>query len=426
MQPDFHALRHDQALLTLPADAYRTARLTGLFAVPLLESTAAEYAILPGLLTHSCRRFPSMTLLNRQLNRLYGATVSGQVEQLGGWQVLRFSISFLQQRYTLSREDLTADCTRLLLELLLDPAMENGQLRTADLRREQRCLLEQLQSEINNKRLYARKRCIQLLCPNHPFSVDPDGTPATVEALTPEKVTEARLRLLNTARIHWIYQGDGDTAALAQQLEEAFSALPGRKAVSMQDDPSFTLKEAALTEKMTLKQAKLVLGFRLAAAEPDGPIAAARLMNTLLGGCPSSLLFQHVREEQSLCYYCSSSYDRFRGLLLVDSGVEAADAARTKAEILHQLSALQQGQFSAEELEDARRSAIQALCAVEETPLERERYYMSQTVYDRYETPEKAVSALQAVTAEDICRVARTLHLDTTYLLCPQNEEVTV
>lgn len=423
MQPESITLRHEQTLLTLPARDYRTDRLTAVFALPLQASTAAEYAILPGLLTRSSRRYPTLTALNRCLDGLYGAAVVGSNERLGGWQILRFSVSYLRQKYTLSREDLTEQCTALLLEMLFDPALEGEAFRPKDFEQEQRCLLERLQSEMNDKRLYARKQCVDLLCPEHPYSVDPDGTPASVQALTAAGAVTAWKRLLSTARFHWIYQGDSDTAALGQQLEQAFAALPERRVVQWTDDPSFTMKESARTDTMHLKQAKLVLGFRIAAAEPDGAVNAARLMNALFGGCPSSLLFRHVREEQSLCYYCASVYDRFRGMILVDSGVEAANAERTKEEILRQLEALRQGQFSDEELEAARSSLIQAFMSMEETPRAREKFYVSQTVYDRYTTPEQTANAMRTLTREDVCRVAKLVHFDTTYLLCPQGEE---
>ena len=75
-----------------------------------------------------------------------------------------------------------------------------------------------------------------------------------------------------------------------------------------------------------------MLGFRAGTAEPDGDVAAARLMNALLGGTPHSLLFRNVREKLSLCYYCASSYDRLKGILLVDSGVDGQNAGRAKEE----------------------------------------------------------------------------------------------
>jgi len=422
MRPQTIPLHHDMTLLHLPGEEFRTGRLTGVFAVPLRESTAAGYAILPGLLTRCCRSLPTMPVFNRRLDELYGAVVEGQALALGQWQVLVFSINFLNKAYTLDGADLAGDATRLLLDLLFDPALENGAFREADFAQEQRCLLERLQAEINDKRLYARQRCKEVLCPDHPFSLNPYGTVDTVRALTPEAAAQAHKQLLSTARIHWLYQGDTDLTALTRTLERPFAALSERRAATMTADSAFTMKEDALTEEMDLRQAKLVLGFRIAATEPEGPVMAARLMNALWGGCPSSLLFRHVREEQSLCYYCASSYDRFQGVLLVDSGIEAADTERTQTEVLKQLEAIRQGDFSDEELEAARRSLIQRFASLEDTPADLEGWYVGQTLYDVYLTPEEAGNQLLAVTREDVCQAARLTHFDTAYLLRPTEE----
>jgi len=92
MRPQTIPLHHDMTLLHLPGEEFRTGRLTGVFAVPLRESTAAGYAILPGLLTRCCRSLPTMPVFNRRLDELYGAVVEGQALALGQWQVLVFSI----------------------------------------------------------------------------------------------------------------------------------------------------------------------------------------------------------------------------------------------------------------------------------------------------------------------------------------------
>ncbi len=424
MQPRIIPMKHDMTLIHLTDNTrYRTGRLTAVLSVPLAESTAAEYAILAGLLTHSSRRYPTVAALTERLDTLYGAAVRSGVQRLGNRQMITFSIRYLQQQYTFGGEELAADCADLLLELLFDPLTQDGAFTAEDFTREQRCLLENLQSDINNKRLYARRQCEKMLCPDEAYSLNPGGTPATVAAITAASAATARERLLSTARIHWIYQGDDAPDSLIESIESRFATLPYRRAVTMETNTAFTMKQSEKTDEMPLKQAKLVLGFRIAAAEPTGDTMAARLMNTLWGGSPSSLLFRHVREEQSLCYYCASSYDRFQGVILVDSGIEAANAERTRDEVIKQLDAVRSGNFSDEELEAARRSLIQRFTAMKETPADREIWTAAQTVYDRYQTPEQAVSALMQITRDDVCRAAKLVHFDATYLLRPQQNE---
>lgn len=423
MQPIPQKLGHEMTLLRLPEHHYRTDRLTAVMAVPLTADTAAQYAVLSFLLTRSCAKYPTMVALNQRLNQLYGATLQAAVMRIGGQQVLSFSISYLNKKYTLDGSDLTRDCTDLLLELLFNPALEEGVFPAEIFAQEQRCLLERLQGEMNNKRTYARQRCEELLCPDHPFSLNAYGTEAAIQALTPASAEAARQRLLSESTIHWLYQGEENTDTLVKELESRFATLPYRRPAALKADNTFAMKESELTERMALKQAKLVLGFRIAATEPSADADAAALMNTLWGGCVTSLLFTHVREEQSLCYYCASLYDRFQSTILVDSGVEESDAEKAKTEILKQLDAIREGNFSDEELEAARRALIQRYAAAGDNPDALEGYYLPQTMYENYTTPDEKRSHILSITKEDVCRAARLTHFDSTYLLAP--EEVT-
>ena len=416
-------LPHNMTLLHLSEQSFRTDRLTGVFAVPLHRETAAEYAILPGLLTRSCGKYPTLAQFSRRLDELYGATVQGEIFRLGGWQLLAFSISYLNRRYTLDGSDLTAQCTQLLLDMLFDPALEEGAFPADVFAQEKRCLLERLQGEVNNKRLYARQRCEELLCPDHPFSYNPNGTEETVKALTPATAEAARQRMLAEANIHWLYQSADDTAALTRELDARFATLPQRSKATVHADASFAMKQSEQTEEMQVSQAKLVLGFRIAVTEPTGDIVAAQLMNTLWGGCATSLLFTHVREEKSLCYYCASTYDRYAGIILVDSGIQPKDADAAREEILKQLDAIRDGNFSDDELEAARRCLIQRYNSACDNADNLENFYIGQTIYNNYLTPDQMRAKALEVTRDDVCRAARLTHFDSLYMLMP-NEEV--
>ena len=84
--------------------------------------------------------------------------------------------------------------------------------------------------------------------------------------------------------------------------------------------PQIIAKEDRVTEfhdVMDVAQAKLVMGFRTGIAVPGGDVTAMRLMSALFGGTPHSKLFLNVREKLSLCYYCSSSYDRHKGKMCI-------------------------------------------------------------------------------------------------------------
>lgn len=409
-------------LLALPDNRFKTAHLTAALLLPLQEQTASEQAILPFLLRRSCAAYPDFTALNKRLNQLYGARVSADVSRIGETQALVLRAVCIDDRFALQGEPVAAQCAALLRGMLFAPALEDGRFRMADFEQERRCLVEEIESEINEKRLYARQRCEQLLCKGEPYAVNRYGTIDGVKALSPERVTDAWKSVLETARIQLIVQG-GDAEAVAEAFKEGFAAFPRRPEALGTSAVSATGAVREQTEKMAVNQCKLVMGFQTAVAEPDGDVAAMRLANALFGATPYSMLFRNVREKLSLCYYCSSSYDRLKGVMLVDSGVERDKVEQAKAEVLRQLSLLQAGEFSDEDLESARRSIGNQFGTVNDLQSTRAVWYLGQSTLPTLRTPEQAADEIAAVTKERVVAAARTIRLTAVYLLAADGEE---
>lgn len=410
--------------LCLPDNRFKTVRLSAVFLLPLREETAAEYALLPFLLRRSCAAYPDLTALNRRLNELYGARIFANVTRVGEAQALILTAVCLKDRYALSGEALTTACAQLLRDMLFAPALEDGLFRPADVEQERRCLVELIQAEINDKRRYARRQCERMLCAGEAYAVSPYGEAGQAMKLTPGTVTEAWKRMLRRAQVRLILQGLEDPGAAEEAFRQQFAALPDRQPEQLTTDTAFVPKDSVRrqTEAMPVEQCKLVMGFRAGTAEPDGGVAAARLMNALLGGTPHSLLFRHVREEKSLCYYCQSSYDRLKGILLVDSGVEADKIGEAETEILRQLDAVRAGQFSDDDLEAARLSVINQFLEIGDLPSSQMNWYLGQSLLDRQTTPEEAADAIRKVTREDVCAAAQRVRPDCVYCLKTQKE----
>ena len=284
--------------------------------------------------------------------------------------------------------------------------------------------MELIQAEINDKRRYARRQCERMLCAGEAYAVSPYGEAGQAMKLTPGTVTEAWKRMLRRAQVRLILQGLEDPGAAEEAFRQQFAALPDRHPEQLTTDTAFVPKDSVRrqTEAMPVEQCKLVMGFRAGTAEPDGGVAAARLMNALLGGTPHSLLFRHVREEKSLCYYCQSSYDRLKGILLVDSGVEADKIGEAETEILRQLDAVRAGQFSDDDLEAARLSVINQFLEIGDLPSSQMNWYLGQSLLDRQTTPEEAADAIRKVTREDVCAAAQRVRPDCVYCLKTQKE----
>ncbi len=402
------------------AQRFKTAQLTVQLLMPLAEETAAAQALVPFLLRRGCRAFPDFPTLKRELDRLYGARLSAAVRRIGEAQALYLQLVCLDDRFALNGEAVAAECAALLCDMLFHPILEDGVFRHEDMEEERRCLLETIRSEINNKRGYARTRCTELLCEGEPYAVRAGGTEEAVRALTAADVTAAWQQVLRTARVQIIYHGSGDGQAVAAPFVEQFCqrertpctlSVTRRTAVDERRDGE---------ESMAVAQGKMVLGFISTAESIDVP--ANRMAGALFGGTAFSMLFRTVREQLSLCYYCMSSFDRLKGVGMIDSGVEAEKLPTARAEIERQLALLKNGAFSDEDLENTRRYLISQYRTVGDLQSTLVGWYDGQALSETLQTPEQAADEIAAVTREQLIHAAAAWEIACEFRLLPNGE----
>lgn len=397
---------------------FKTVRMSIHFLLPLDKETAAANAILPFLLTRASRKYPDYTKLNEHLAELYGAELDADVQKLGDTQVLSVSASGIADRYALNRESVSAELSRLLCSVLFDPPFQDGLFPEDGFEQEKRQMIEMLESEFNDKRAYALRRCEEIMCSDEPYGISRCGTKEDIQNLKRESLTEAWNNLIHHARAEIMVLGDCDPEPIFCDFSAAFQNL-GR--TSIVQCPTLAVKTADqssdITEKMDVAQSKLVMGFRTACAEPDKTVPAMKLMSALYGGTPNSKLFLNVREKMSLCYYCSSMFNPIKGILLVQSGVETANIDRAKTEIIAQLDEVKKGNFTEDDLKAAKLSLCNSYHTLTDSLDGLEGWYLSKTFSDPLRTPEEEAERVTAVTRDDLIHTAKSITLDTVYRL---------
>ncbi len=406
-------------LIPVPDDRFQTVRIAAHFAVPLRAETAAEYALLPRLLTRCCADYPDDLAFSRRLAMLYGAGVGGTAQVIGETQQINVSVSLLDDRFVPQDAPILPECTRLLCRMIFDPALTDGVFRAEDLVEEQRRLAEEIRAERNDLRTLALQQARRLMFAGEPYGLDRQGTAGQVEALTAPQLTAAWQRLLRTARVTILAVGTVDPAQVAAPLREAFARIDRDPVAGTEPVVHVPAAPRTVTEPVAALQSKLVMGFATPVRAPQETMAM-RLAVALYGGTATSRLFLNVRERLSLCYYCAARYDRFKGVMLVDSGVQRENAEKAQAEILHQLDELKAGRFTDDELEAARLSMLDQIGAVSDSPAYLDSWYAGQ-LYRPLQTPDDAARDAAAVTRADVIAALQTMQPELTYLLDGQS-----
>ncbi|MDR1254050.1 MAG: insulinase family protein [Oscillospiraceae bacterium] len=397
---------------------FKTGRISITMFLPLANETASQSAILPFLLTRSCGKYPDFTSLNKQLNDLYGASLDADTDRVGEAQTLSISASFLDDRYALYGETISAEVTDLLCEVLFYPRLIDGVFAEDDLEQEKRQLAELIDSEYSDKKLYAKLRCEQVMCKDEKYSINPLGEKKEVLALSPQKVKEAWERALKLARIEIIALGDLDPEPILACLKKAFSLIEREKPCDCSTEIiKIAEKAKEVTEYQDIAQTKLVLGFRSSIAGVDKNFFSSRVMASLFGGTPHSKLFLNVREKLSLCYYCSAFYERQKGIMFVQSGVEKQNIVKAKHEILNQLEQIKKGNFTDEEISATKLNISNNYISINDSLASLDTFYTSQSFDSKKYSPSEYAAEIEKITREQIIAAANATSLDTVYYL---------
>lgn len=407
-------------LNTLDAQKFNRCRITIRFQYPACRETATASAVLPLVLERCCADYPDMTLLSRRLAKLYGADLSVDNSTNGANRVLTVSVTGIKDEFALEGEDLTAEYADLVFGVAFRPYLVNGRFDEEALAIERGKLRQQLQAEVNDKRLYCVRQARRRFFGDSLAGVERDGYLEEVDGVTPQLLTQVYEEMLCRASIEVTAIGAKDEtvrrlllAALEGRKRDWQAPLPGLFMPRRQPDHQ--------VETMDMVQAKLCLLFTAGRCTGAQEIAASRLAMALYGGSVTSRLFLNVREKQSLCYYCSSSYTSVTGCMMVDSGVEPTNARKAEAAILKELAQLCDGPITDEEMEDCRRGLLSSLESVEDSLSGLEGWYFAEIARGGpVSTPAQARAALEQVTKEQVRQVLRQFTLSVSYLLTPE------
>lgn len=399
-------------------EKYKTALLSLSLLRPLREETASPGALLPSVLLRGTRAYPDMERISEHLDNLYGAGFSGTVRKKGETQAIGFFADFIDDALAPGKESVLREMTAFLGQVLLEPHLEAGAFSEDYVESEKRNLINAIESRINDKRAYATRRLIAEMCAGEAYGVDRLGSVEATRAITPTALTAFYRHVLSHSRYEIFYCGRADFATVAALMRDALAALPPREPDALATLPGAAPAQVRrVREKMELTQAKLAIGLRTSITAGSEHYPAMVLLNAVYGGGVSSKLFDNVREKLSLCYYAGSAVEKYKGVMVVSSGVETGDLARAEREILRQLEDCKNSIISEKELEDARRYVLSSLRAGLDSPGRLEDFSLGQTISGDGETMDTLRARIERVTRHDVAAAARTLTLDTVFTL---------
>ena len=404
----------------IPSKQFKTTRIFISF-VKNIESKKelAERALLANYLEMCSQNYPTQIDIARKLSQMYGASFGSSVDRRGNYQLINFSIDYIESKYLAGNEDLLSEVIEFLKEIIFNPLRvgENKNFDEETFTRQKNNTITYLKSIKEDKQAYAAAKLRKLYFDNEIQQVPSFGESEDVEKLTISDVMDAYQKMLNTDRVEVMISGDVNTDEVVNKL----SVLPFKVRNISRASMSYTqeIKQEIVTQidEEPLSQSKFDMAFRLPVVYRGDLHYAALVFNSLFGGSALSLLFTVVREKMSMAYYANSNFDPFRQLLVVQTGISYTNKDKVQELILEQLERLRKGDFEDELLEQNKNNLISSYISRLDSQTSALLRAQSAALTGINVTVEEWLDNLQSVTKDDVMKVAKMVELQATYML---------
>ncbi len=291
---------------------------------------------------------------------------------------------------------------------LLSDILANPRFDQTDLDREQKVILEEMKMVEDTPDELLGELFNAAYFPGHSLGRPIEGTEETVSSFDQDKLTTFHALEFSPANLVVAAAGNVEHEELVDVVVNCFQGAA--TATNQVEQQSPTPAAPILIEhKKELEQAHLVI----ATPWPDAKDAdryAASMLASVMGGGTSSRLWQTVREERGLAYSVGAGGSTFSdvGVFTIYAGTSPEHLDEVLNISLDEMRRVVNESVPEEELNLAKEQALSSiLLSLESSSARVSALARQEIIHGRRISPQEVIEKMEAVTAEDMQRVAQ-------------------
>ncbi len=400
---------------------FKTNLMTAVITLPLNRERVTFNSVIPAVLKRGTENLKTQEEIAKKLEEMYGAEFDCGIEKIGDNHVLKFYLETLNDNFIPKdyKENLTAESINLLLDIIFNPYTENNKFKEEYVEAEKNNIKLLIQAKIDNKDAYALNSCIEEMYKGKPYGLYKYGYIEDLEKINAQNLYEYYKEVIEKAKIDIFFSGDINAKEIEQEVEGncKIKELVGRDAkiiVNKEEKQKQEIKNKE--DKMDVTQGKLVIGLDVNYTGEDVKFPIS-IYNVILGESATSKLFQNVREKASLAYTARSNYVRQKSNIFIRCGIEIENFDKALEIIKKQLEDMKNGDFTEEDLENAKKYMISGITSIQDEQDSEVTYYIGQELSEKFTTFEEYAKKIEEVSMQDVKDVANSIDINTIYFL---------
>ena len=293
---------------------------------------------------------------------------------------------------------------RLVAEVALRPTLPADEVE-----RERRLILSAIQSRGDTPFQRAFDSVLNDLYGPHPYAWPSVGRRESVERISRDMLRAHYGAVYRPDRVVLAVSGHVPAAKVMRAAARLFKDLPAAAATPRPGAPEATPRGGRRLVERPVQQAQVLVGYLgPSLLQPD--YAATRVLATVLGGGMSGRLFRELRDQRGLAYSVGmlGSFRTGPSFLVSYLGTAPPNAEAAETGMLGEIDRVRGEPVTERELARAKAYLLGNL-AMDRRTNARHTWYMAffEVIGAGWDFPERYARAVEAVTADDVARVAR-------------------
>ena len=410
----------------IQTDKFKTNLVAVFLTLPLTKETVTKDALISAILRRGSKNMPTLMQINQELEEMYGASFDCGIDKTGDNHILKFYLESINDNFVPNKdENILKQSINKILEIVFNPLIKNNEFNIEYLNQEKENIKRIINGRTDNKATYAFDRCIEEMYQGKPYELYKYGKIEDLENITSKELYDYYKEMINKCKIDIFISGDINSNTEQMVIgNENIKKLENReiKCIINEIEKKELVKEKEIKEEMDVIQGKIVIGLDLTLNNIEQKYDAL-VYNAILGGTANSKMFQEVREKASLAYTAGSNYLKYKSNIFIKCGIEIKNYEKTIKIIKKQLKDMEDGNFSDEDITNAKKSIISTIKSIDDEQDTEITYFFGQQLSNERISIDEYIEKIQNVTKENIIKIAKSLKINTIYFL--KNSETT-
>lgn len=365
--------------------------------------------LLKHVLMDSNAKYKTERELVKETENLYDLKMVSSFSRIGTDTTISFKARFLDEKYT--EPGMNKESILFFLDCIFNPLIIDNGFNKEIVQKGKRKIEKDIVALKDNKLKYTLLKLFQT-AKDMPYANSSYGTKEELEKIDEKTLYTYYKKMLKEDMVDILFVGSIKADEIKEIIKDKIKVETFKK-----ERNDILVKELPYTKKITTNtindntnQTQLTLLYGLHNLTEYERKYVIRVYTEILGGSANSMLFNDIREKNSLCYYVNADVKPYDNILFIYSGISYENKDKVIKLIKKTLSNIEKGKISDEVFNSAKETIRSGIIASMDNPSGILNTYYAKILVNSALFEER-LEMFNKVTKQDVINVSKKLNL---------------